>query len=99
MSDPVCPRREPDLVDLSIDEAMALRWRRGRVDRGLGPLDPFEGDPMRELYEELIDSLCYAREAKRQRRALHPIERTLRQLAVAVRDRIRNIEDPPCRGG
>lgn len=87
--------REPDLVDLSTDEAMTLRWQRGRAARGLGPLDPFEGDPLRELYEELIDALCYVREAARQGYVLRPIERSLRQMAHAVRERILNIEAAP----
>ena len=88
------PLEEPDLASLSTDEAMALRWRRGRAARGLGPLDPFEGDPLRELYEELIDALCYVREAQRQGRVLRPIERELRSMASSVRTLLLNVEDP-----
>ncbi len=83
--------REPDLVDLSTDEAMTLRWQRGRAARGLGPCDPFEGDPLRELYEELIDALCYVREAARQGHTLRPLERELFRMASTVRARIRNV--------
>lgn len=82
--------REPDLVDLSTYEAMTLRWQRGRAARGLGPCDPFEGDPLRELYEELIDALCYVREAARQGQTLgRRLERELGWMASTVRARIR----------
>lgn len=94
MSDPgyAGTPREPDLASLSTDEAMALRWRRGRAARGLGPLDPFQGDPLRELYEELIDGLCYAREAQRQGHDMRVIYSRLLTLIAAVRARILNVE-------
>jgi len=83
---------EPDLLDLTTDEAMVLRWQRGREARGLGPFDPFEGEPLRELYEELVDSLCYAREAGRRGLRMRVVERELRALAATVRALARNVE-------
>jgi hypothetical protein len=39
--------------------AQQLRWERGMVARGRKPSDPFQGNAMEELYEELIDGLNY----------------------------------------
>jgi len=88
------PVIEPDLVSLSTDEAMALRWKRGRAARGLGPLDPFQGDPLRELLEELIDALSYSGQAQRQGHDMRRTDRVLRRELISVRGKIRNVEAP-----
>ena len=47
------------LHELSIRAAKARRWRTGREVRGLSIGEPFDGVPLHELFEELIDSLNY----------------------------------------
>jgi len=40
--------------------ARRARWVVGRKERGLSPDDPFEGDPIAELGEELLDAANYS---------------------------------------
>jgi len=46
-----------ELIHLPIEEARAAKWRRGRELHG--PV--FEGHPLEELDEELLDAMNYAR--------------------------------------
>ena len=54
----------PDLslVGLTIDDAKRIKWDRGQERYG----SVFVGDPLGELYDELIDGMNYADEALRQ---------------------------------
>jgi len=68
------------LIDLSIDEAARLKWEAGRRKHGA----EFVGDPVEELFAELIDGLNYCDEARRQGVDLGEVPQTLRHLAGAV---------------
>jgi hypothetical protein len=47
------------LHEMDWHEATRWRWRAGRADRGLTDNDPFEGEPLLEAYEELVDAWTY----------------------------------------
>jgi hypothetical protein len=68
------------LIDLSIEEAAREKWEAGRREHGA----EFVGDPVEELFAELIDGLNYCDEARRQGVDLGEVPQTLRQLAGAV---------------
>ena len=53
---------KPVFMDLPIAEAKRIKWERGRARYGA----TFEGDPIHELYDELIDALNYADEIDQQ---------------------------------
>ena len=69
------------LIHLSIDEARAVKWRRGR--ERYGPV--FSGDPLEELDGELLDGLNYAEEAARRGLPMAGVLRDLRELCERVR--------------
>lgn len=86
------PVSDPDAVEsiyrLSVDEARRRRWDEGRRHYGG---DSFVGDPMAELYEELLDSLNYI-DAYRQQglirgcaESIDSIEKSLRFSAETTR--------------
>ena len=52
----------PRLWQRDIKSAMRVRWDSGRIGHGRKETDPFIGDPLEEMYEELIDALNYAKE-------------------------------------
>ena len=43
----------------SLDDLCRQRWQAGRAARGLSDDAPFEGDPLVELAEEIVDALNY----------------------------------------
>lgn len=55
-----------DILDLSVDELLALRWRAGRRARGLDQRAPFRWDRPEAIgldeLEELLDAAIYRRE-------------------------------------
>lgn len=53
------------LWQLPLDEAKRTRWEQG-MSSLRRPDEPFVGDPLVELHEELIDALNYYDEAVRQ---------------------------------
>jgi hypothetical protein len=63
-----------DVIELSVDEAVALRWERVE--------EAFEGESLRELYASLIDAICCLRETQRQGHRLRPL---LIETPAAVR--------------
>jgi hypothetical protein len=51
-----------------IQEALTVKWSVGRQKYGdLNPDEPFVGDPLLELYEELLDAMNYCREVRSQK--------------------------------
>lgn len=68
------------LLEIPLDEALRVKWERGRAERGLTFCAPFQGDPVSELYEELLDAIHYARLAGFER-----LELRLRAEAEEVR--------------
>lgn len=46
---------------MPLNDACAVRWERGRAERGLCNADPFIGDPRLEAYEEVVDLATYLR--------------------------------------
>lgn len=50
---------ERPLCEVSLGHARERRWKAGRRARGLVADEPFNGDPLSELYEELVDALNY----------------------------------------
>ena len=49
------------LTDYTPDQARRLKWNAGREKYG----DSFQGDPLNELYGELIDALNYTKELRK----------------------------------
>jgi len=54
-----------DLWRLGVREACTLRYEQGLREHGRQAHDPFQGDPLEEAYEELIDTLNYLSEFQR----------------------------------
>jgi hypothetical protein len=52
-----------NIESLTIEEACRTRWDKGRITYGTAE---FVGDPLRELYEEQLDSLNYCDELVRR---------------------------------
>ncbi len=79
---PPKPKAPPKpLIEMPIRKAMRLKWDAGRlVYGGAG----FIGDPVEELYAELIDALNYCDEAQRQGHDLVSVRRQLQAMAVDV---------------
>lgn len=69
------------LIHLSIEEARAAKWRRGREQ--YGPV--FIGHPLEELDEELLDAMNYAEEAARRGFPMAGIAEDLRSLCERIR--------------
>ena len=51
---------EIKLIDLPVTRACIVKWNRGKATHG----EKFEGDPLEELFGELIDGLNYADQAE-----------------------------------
>jgi hypothetical protein len=72
------------LIDIELDRALSLKDHVGRQTyRPEG--GAFIGEPMPELFEELLDAIIYAREARRQGHQLPGVVEELRGLAERVR--------------
>ena len=69
------------LIQLSIEEARAAKWRRGR--ELYGPV--FIGHPLEELDEELLDAMNYAEEAARWGFPMSGVGEDLRDLCERIR--------------
>lgn len=82
-------KAQPPLFRLRIAEAKRVKWEAGR--RAYGG-DAFVGDPMAELYAELIDGLNYCDEARRQGIELGAIPDVLRDLTEDLRAMLRTPE-------
>lgn len=54
------------MSDNQFDVARKKKWFAGRIERGLCANDPFEGNPLFELLQELEDTANYLEEAHRQ---------------------------------
>jgi len=77
MAEPPAGQR---LIDLTIGEAARLKWEAGQRKHGT----EFVGDPVEELFAELIDGLNYCDEARRQGVDLGEVPQALRHLADVV---------------
>lgn len=69
------------LIHLPIDEARAVKWRRGRERYG----SAFIGHPLEELDEELLDAMNYAEEATRRGFEMGGIPEDLQRLCERIR--------------
>lgn len=69
------------LIHLPIEEARAVKWKRGR--ERYGPV--FIGHPLVELDEELLDAMNYAEEATRSGFDMAGIPEDLRRLCERIR--------------
>ena len=55
----------PSVYQKPIEEMLDARWRKGQREyRPNG--GEFAGDPIEDMYEEMLDAVNYAREARRQ---------------------------------
>lgn len=68
-------------LNLPIDEALIAKWESGRKHYRDGDDGGFVGDPVEELFQELLDSIQYTREIERRGTYLHNFEKTFRDLA------------------
>ena len=70
------------LLDLPITRACAEKWHRGRLKfRGA-----FQGNPLEELFSELVDGVNYADQALLEGFDMEHIRETLINLAEDVRE-------------
>lgn len=74
--------RTPPLVAVTVVEAQRQKWQEGRCVYGGYS---FQGDPVDELYAELIDGQNFCEEAERQGVHLAGVPDMLFAAAVAVR--------------
>ena len=58
---------------MTFDEARWDRWIAVRQERGLEPDAPFQGDPLAELEEELLDAANYLEVAEGRYRIPHEV--------------------------
>lgn len=73
------------LIDLDFDEAAAIKHECGRQKYRAQGEGTFVGEPLPELFEELLDAVNYAQEAEKQGIALPGVVRDLRDIADRVR--------------
>jgi hypothetical protein len=74
-----------DLIELSIDEARRLKYEVGRQEhRAKRGGDEFVGDPLKELFDELLDAMNYVDECERRGLLLSSMGSHLRGLAERV---------------
>ena len=50
------------LWHMTVEEALVGRWKLGKKEYRSDPDQPFQGDPVAELYEEMLDAKNYADE-------------------------------------
>lgn len=75
--------------DLSIDDAIDVRFARYRVDHGIPPDAPWRGDPLEDAFEEALDLVAYARECQQQGETMmRVVEEEARWMAEFIRDHI-----------
>jgi len=73
----------PDkLIELPIMQACFVKWEAGRKKHG--PV--FVGDPVEELFGELIDGLNYVEEAEAQGHRMGTIWQRLMEMAAEVQN-------------
>lgn len=83
----------PPTINFPVVRACAMRWAKGRETRGLA----FEGDPIEELYEELIDAINYCDEAEVQGTSFAEEREMLWTIANKVRaKREKELDDDHC---
>ena len=70
------------LIDLPIAEARAVKWKAGRAAYGG---DSFQGDPLLELHDELLDAMNYTQEATDRGAVLPGFQWMLALLMVNLR--------------
>ena len=58
---------------MRFDQERRAKWERGRRDRGLDPDAPFEGDPVLEFIEEMLDAGNYLDEIARSGDVPHEV--------------------------
>lgn len=77
-------RGEPGLhvIELPLVRGCIERWNRGRKRYGG---DGFDGDPLLELYEELIDGINYCDQAEMHGHRLGEVRAVLMEAAERVK--------------
>jgi hypothetical protein len=75
---------------------MKMKYEKGRETYRLSEEDPFVGNPLVEIHDELLDLLNYCREARSRRmvlaKQLKPWESDIRKMVTAVRRWIKDWE-------
>ena len=74
------------LIDLPITRACIEKWNAGRAAHGA----EFEGDPLEELFGELIDAINYADQAELEGFDVGQVRAELFNCATEVQELARN---------
>lgn len=86
------------LIELPIMEALLLKSEKGRLAKGRRIDQPFDGDPLLELFEECLDAMNYCKEAILQGIDLGHRRQDFMSIAIEVqrlfRDRERKTKLP-----
>lgn len=75
---------------LYLAQLKKLRWEKGLVEYRKSPLEPFKGDPSKELLEEVVDALNYLDEERNLPHprlplwAMNTLEHNLTQAALIL---------------
>lgn len=83
---------ETDIWRCSTDAARHAREMEGRARYRQSPSDPFQGDPLTNLLEEMLDALNYLDEHERQRGA-GPLSYAARYSLIGVVAIVRALHD------
>ena len=80
----------PRLWQRDIGSAMRMRWDSGRIGHGREETELFQGEPLEEMYEELIDALNYFQEFRRQYGEHQEWHKNLQESLTIVTQQIQN---------
>lgn len=77
-------------IDMEFEEALQRKWESGKVKHRKGERE-FTGDPVEELFQELLDAFHYVLELENRGANLAGYRTTFRNMALNLQSRKREL--------
>lgn len=78
-------------IDMDFDDALQAKWDAGLRTHRQSPEERFCGDPVEELFQELLDATSYVRVLEEEGVELPGFRTTLRNMAISLQLRKREL--------
>lgn len=78
---------KPRYIDMDFDEALTAKWESGRRFHRKNDESEFVGDPVEELFQELLDATSYVNKIEASGPRLQGFRTVLRNMALEIQSR------------